>query len=259
MPLLFQFDNLAPLEIMKDYFIAESDVVYLDNHLLVINKPPGVLAQMDKDGNRSLEDAAKDYLAHKFKKPGNVFATTTHRLDRPVGGLVIIARTSKALVRMNEIFAQRKIQKIYLAIVGGKPEQELHLRHWIKKNEVTNKVWTYTYERGDAKQADLKYWFLAQDRDHSLLMVRLFTGRHHQIRAQLALHGTAIAGDLKYGSKSPLSTNPLLFSYATRFEHPVLKEIVTIKAPFPKDDIWRGFPEPDEEALERAFAATLAP
>jgi len=256
---VLQFHNLAALQKMKDYFIADSDVVYLDNHLLVVNKPAGVLAQMDKDRNRSLEDAAKDWLREKFKKPGNVFATVTHRLDRPVGGLVIIARTSKALVRMNEIFSQRKIQKIYLAVVAGQPDQEKHLRHWIKKNEATNKVWTYTYERGDAKQADLKYWQLSNHGEHSMLMVRLFTGRHHQIRAQLSLDKTPIAGDLKYGSKSPLATNPLLYSYAARFEHPVLKEIITIRAPHPKGDAWALFPEPDAESLERAFAATIAP
>jgi len=244
---------------MKDFILTDSDVVYLDNHLLVVNKPAGVLAQMDKDGNRSIEDAARDWLRHKFNKPGNVFATCAHRLDRPVAGLVIIARTSKALVRMNEIFSQRKIQKIYLAIVGGQPEQYLHLRHWIKKKEDINKVWTYTYERGDAKQADLKYWMLGRSGDHSLVMVRLFTGRHHQIRAQLSLHGTPIAGDLKYGSKSPLSTNPLLYSYAARFEHPVLKELITIKAPLPKGDNWSLFPEPTNEALETAFSATLEP
>ena len=249
------FYNLALNETMKEYKISDSEVVYLDNHLIVINKPAGVLAQTDKDGNKSIEDAAKDWLRKKFNKPGNVFATATHRLDRPVAGLVIIARTSKALVRMNEIFSLRKIQKIYLAIVAGKPETETYLRHWIKKNEATNKVWTYTYERGDAKQADLKYWLLSYQGTHSLIMVRLFTGRHHQIRAQLALHGTCIAGDLKYGSKSLLATNPLLYSFAVRFEHPVTKEIKTIKAVYPKDLVWAGFPEPNAEDLELAFLA----
>ena len=242
---------------MKDFNLSEKEIVYLDNHLLIINKPAGVLAQMDKAGNRSLEDAAKDWLKQKFQKPGNVFATTTHRLDQPVSGLVIVARTSKALVRMNQIFAERKIQKIYLAIVTGNPEEEKHLRHWIKKNQETNKVWTYTYERGDAKQADLKYWHIAKEGDISLLMVRLFTGRHHQIRAQLSLEGLPIVGDLKYGSKSPLATSPLLYSYAARFEHPVTREIITIKAPFPKIEAWPAFSEPVEEMVEKAFSSTF--
>ena len=237
--------------------LTESDIVFLDNHLLIVRKPAGILVQADKADSLNLEDAAKSYLKKKFDKPGNVFATATHRLDQPVGGLVILARTSKSLARMNQLFAERKIEKIYLALVEGKPEMQKHLRHWIKKNEVTNKVWTYTYPRGDAKQADLSYWQTAADKGISMLCVRLFTGRHHQIRAQLALDKTPIVGDSKYGKKSELVETMALFSFAAAFEHPVTKERMLVKTEIPNTKIWRGFSAPDAAMLDIAFAAEI--
>lgn len=242
---------------MQTFQLDKSHIIYLDNHLLVVNKPAGILVQHDKDGSPNLEDAAKDWLKKEFNKPGNVFATATHRLDRPVGGLVIIARTSKALARMNAIFAGRGIKKIYLALVEGKPEPVKHLRHWIKNNEGKNKVWTYTYERGDARQADLKYWQLQYQSEVSMLIIRLFTGRHHQIRAQLSFDKTPIAGDSKYGRKNPNLDSPALFSYAISFEHPVSQEIISLKAPLPKSGLWAKFNTPSESVLQEALNAEL--
>lgn len=241
---------------MVSFEITEENVVFMDNHLLIVNKPHGLLVHPDKEGNDSLEDAAKEYIRKKFNKTGNVFATAAHRLDRPVAGLVIIARTSKALARMNALFAERKIAKVYLAVVEGKPEPEKHLRHWIKKNEQTNKVWTYTYERGDARQADLKYWLVGKKGDHSLLLVRLFTGRHHQIRAQLGLEKIPIAGDVKYGNPKEGKLDISLFSYACRFVHPVTKLEVTFAIDKP-GGIFREFPIPDQLQLEEALTAEL--
>ncbi len=231
--------------------------MYLDNHLLVVNKPPGVLVQMDKEGNPSIEEAARKYLKDKFQKPGNVFATASHRLDRPVGGLVVIARTSKALARMNQMFQTREIRKVYLALVEGQPKPFEHLRHWIKKNEGLNKVWTYTYERGDAKQADLAYWDLESIENQHLLMVRLFTGRHHQIRAQLSLAGFPILGDSKYGVRKQSAEDICLYSYALEFQHPVSREKLQLVAPFPERSNWINFQSPQPENVQRAFSQEM--
>ena len=236
-----------------EFILKEEDVVYLDNHLLVVNKPPGLLVQPDKEGNASLEEAAKSWLKLKFNKPGNVFATACHRLDRPVGGLVVLARTSKALARMNALFQARSIRKIYLALVAGNPEQKASLRHWIKKNEVTNKVRVYTYQRGDAKQADLSYTLLQAGGGKSLLLVRLFTGRHHQIRAQLGFSVLPILGDAKYGQMSSADASICLCSYAMEFVHPVSGETLCIAGAIPRSGSWAGFEAPDEASLNAVF------
>jgi 23S rRNA pseudouridine1911/1915/1917 synthase len=238
---------------MDPYLLNDSEVMFLDNHLLVVNKPPGLLVQVDKDGNPCLEQAAKAFLKVKFDKPGNVFATATHRLDRPVGGLVVLARTSKSLVRMNHLFQNKGIRKVYLAVVEGKPKQFAFLRHWIKKNEVVNKVWTYTYPRGDAKQADLAYFHLASEGDRHLVMVRLFTGRHHQIRAQLAMDGIPICGDVKYGSGKNLGNSVCLYSYGLEFEHPVSHQLTRIAGVFPSEGLWKAFSPPDAAILDQAM------
>lgn len=242
---------------MKSFELTEQHIVYLDNHLLVVHKPSGVLAQADKSGSVSIEDAAKAWLKWRYNKPGNVFAAVAHRLDRPVAGLVILARTSKALARMQGQFAQRKIKKIYLALVSGSPPEEKHLRHWIKKRQETNKVFTYTYPRNDAQQADLHFWKVAQNPKCSMLLVRLFTGRHHQIRAQLGLEKYPILGDVKYGDKSGLAGQPQLLSYAVRFEHPVTGEELTLTTRFPSEDEWRKFEAPSTALLEVAFSHEL--
>jgi 23S rRNA pseudouridine1911/1915/1917 synthase len=236
-----------------EFVLKEEDVVYLDNHLLVVMKPPGLLVQPDKSGSPSLEEAAKAWLKEKFSKPGNVFATACHRLDRPVAGLVVLARTSKALARMNSLFQSRSIRKVYLAITEGRPEQKASLRHWIKKNEVTNKVRVYTYPRGDARQADLSYWHLRSDKSLSLLMVRLFTGRHHQIRAQLGFSGLPILGDAKYGKPAPEQEGLCLYSYAMEFAHPVSGELLRLIGPLPDKGTWKYFSEGGTVNPEQAF------
>jgi 23S rRNA pseudouridine1911/1915/1917 synthase len=240
----------------QDYKVSEEDVAFLDNHLLILNKPAGLLVQPDKEGSHSLEDAAKEWLKQKFNKPGNVFATSCHRLDRPVSGLVVLARTSKALARMNALFQSREIRKIYLAVVGGKPESMAFLRHWIKKNETTNKVWTYTYPRGDARQADLCYWHLQSQPEKSLLLVRLFTGRHHQIRAQLSMAKLPIAGDTKYGTKSEADSSLCLCSYGMEFMHPVSGEMLRVFGRLPGQGSWAGFHLPAPQELEEAMRQT---
>lgn len=240
---------------MSGFVIEPSQVLYLDNHLLILHKPPGIVVQSDNPEGPSVESAAKAFLKAKFNKPGNVFATPAHRLDQPVGGLVIVARTSKALARMNTMFAERRIAKIYLAAVEGKPEGEKHLRHWIKKNELTNKVWCYTYKRGDAKQADLYYWLTGKSRENSLLMVRLYTGRHHQIRAQLGLEKIPIVNDVKYGA-SDKQLDIALLSYAARFVHPVTGELITVSVK-KADGIFGRFPLPGADELEMAFAKEI--
>jgi 23S rRNA pseudouridine1911/1915/1917 synthase len=238
---------------MDPYVLNEAEIMFLDNHLLVVNKPPGLLVQVDKDGNPCLEQSAKAYLKARFDKPGNVFATATHRLDRPVGGLVVLARTSKSLVRMNHLFQNKGIRKVYLAVVEGKPRPFAFLRHWIKKNEVVNKVWTYTYPRGDAKQADLAYFHLASAGDRHLVMVRLFSGRHHQIRAQLAMEGIPICGDVKYGSGKSLGNEVCLYAYGLEFEHPVSRQMTRISGLYPTGGLWNGFSPPAPADLDKAM------
>ena len=239
------------------FALKEEDVIYLDNHLLIVHKPAGLLVQADKEGSPSLEDAARNWLKEKFSKPGNVFATACHRLDRPVSGLVVLARTSKALARMNALFQSREIKKIYLAVSAGKPEANAFLRHWIKKNELTNKVWTYTYPRGDARQADLAYWHIQSGENKSLLLIRLFTGRHHQIRAQLGFSGLPLIGDSKYGRKSETDEAVCLCSYAMEFVHPVSGQVLRVCGKIPDTGSWSGFHLPEAGILEEGFRAQV--
>ena len=233
--------------------LNESHILYLDNHLLVVKKPAGLLVQPDKQGSPNLEEAARQWLKLKFNKPGNVFATACHRLDRPVSGLVILARTSKALARMNAQFQSREVKKLYLAVVYGKPEQQQFLRHWIKKNETPNTVRVYTYPRGDARQADLCYRMLQQGAEKTLLLVRLFTGRHHQIRAQLGFSGLPIAGDAKYGKRNEEDKAVCLCSFAVEFTHPVTGILLRIAGNIPEDGSWKQFWMPDSAVMEEIF------
>jgi len=234
--------------------LKEEHIIFLDNHLLVVNKPAGLLVQPDKEGSPNLEDAARTWLKLKFNKPGNVFATACHRLDRPVSGLIILARTSKALTRMNALFQQRLVKKIYLAVVEGRAEQEKNLRHWLKKNEAMNITRTYTYPRGDAKQADLTYHLWQEIQGRSLLLVRLFTGRHHQIRAQLSFSGLPILGDAKYGRRQENEAFICLNSLACEFLHPVSGEMLRLIGRFPDHGCWKNFSSPDARALESVFS-----
>ena len=215
-------------------------VLYTDNHLLVVNKAAGVLVQGDATGDKPLVELAKDYIAKEFNKPGAVFLGVVHRLDRPVSGIVVLARTSKALERMNELFRSRQTTKTYWALVKNKPpKQEDTLVHWLQKDSVKNKTTAFTKERDGALRSELTYKILEPIQDHWLLEINPITGRPHQIRVQLASMGCPIRGDLKYGY--PLAnTDASINLHARRlsFTHPVKKEAVTFEAPLPNEEYW---------------------
>lgn len=218
-------------------------VVYEDNHLLVVNKKGGVLVQKDDNDEPSLVDYTKEYLREKYNKPGNIFCEPAHRIDRPVSGLVVFCKTSKALERMNEVFHNRQVEKRYWAISVGRPEQlSGYLVHWIKKNKDKNRVNVYHYERNDARKAELMYKVVNNVGSHYLIEVKLITGRHHQIRAQLSFVGSPILGDIKYKAPEP-AFGHFIFLHARyiSFQHPVTKEQVEFYADIPDHRIWQLF------------------
>lgn len=222
------------------------DVIYEDNHLLVVNKRAGDLVQPDPDGAPALEDEVKAWIKKRDKKPGAVFLGVVHRIDRPVSGAVVFAKTSKALARLNEMMKKREIGKVYWAIVENMPKEESGtLRHYILRDGRTNRSKAHTKPRSDAKEAVLNYRLAGASTNYYLLEIELITGRHHQIRAQLAATGCPIRGDLKYGAKR---SNPgggiSLHSRRLSFPHPVTREELTVTAPVPKDDnLWAYFAE----------------
>lgn len=213
-------------------------VLYEDNHIIAVNKTCNEIVQGDKTGDTPLSEIVKAYIKAKYNKPGEVFLGVTHRIDRPTSGVVLFARTSKALARLNEMFkSHEQIQKTYWAIVQGEPKQpEARLENWLVKNEAQNKSYITKPGAKEAKQAVLSYKTLAKGDHYTLLEVNLETGRHHQIRCQLAAIGCPIKGDLKYGAKR---SNPdggiCLHARQIDFIHPVKKEPVTIVAPVPKE------------------------
>jgi len=215
-------------------------VIYEDNHIIIVNKRAGDLVQGDKTGDKPLNDIVKDYLKDKYNKPGNVYLGTVHRLDRPTTGLVIFAKTSKALPRLNKLFASKDISKTYWAVVKNQPPKtEDTLIHWLKKNPKNNKSKAYIKVVQDSKNAILHYKVLKKLDNYYLLEVNLETGRHHQIRAQLSSIGCAIKGDLKYGfDRSNKDASIHLHARQIQFIHPVSKEDLNIIAPLPKDAIW---------------------
>ena len=219
------------------------EVVYEDNHIIIVNKQSGEIVQGDKTGDRPLSDIVKDYIKEKYQKPGAVFLGVVHRLDRPVSGLVVFARTSKALTRLNKMFAESEVHKTYWAIVKNTPhEPEGTLIHWLVRNEKQNKSYAYDHERPNAKKAILKYRVIGHSANYSLLEVQLMTGRHHQIRCQLAAMGCPIKGDLKYGApRSNPDGSISLLSHSVEFIHPVSKERITVEAPLPDDPLWQAF------------------
>ena len=214
------------------------EILYEDNHIIAVNKTCNEIVQGDKTGDTPLSEIVKAYIKDKYNKPGEVFLGVTHRIDRPTSGVVLFARTSKALARLNEMFkSHEQIQKTYWAIVQGEPKQpEARLENWLVKNEVQNKSYITKPGAKEAKQAVLSYKTLAKGDHYTLLEVNLETGRHHQIRCQLAAIGCPIKGDLKYGAKR---SNPdggiCLHARQIAFIHPVKKEPVTIVAPVPKE------------------------
>jgi 23S rRNA pseudouridine1911/1915/1917 synthase len=203
--------------------IEAAQIVYEDNHLIVINKKSSEIVQGDKTGDMPLSEKVKNFIKQRDNKPGNVFCGVCHRLDRPVSGIVIFAKTSKALSRMNELFRDKTIQKTYWAVVKNKPpHQTERLTHYLIKNEQTNKSKAYNEERNGALKAELAYTLIASIANYHLLEINLFTGRHHQIRAQLSAIGCPIKGDLKYGyDRSNPNGSIHLHSYKTEFIHPI--------------------------------------
>ena len=226
------------------------EVVYEDNHIIIVNKQSGEIVQGDKTGDRPLSDIVKDYIKEKYAKPGAVFLGVVHRLDRPVSGLVIFARTSKALTRLNKMFAEGEVHKTYWAIVKrgewsevrGERNDEWHtLEHWLVRNEKQNKSYAYDTEKPNAKKAVLRYRTLSYSDNYKLLEVRLLTGRHHQIRCQLATMGCPIKGDLKYGApRSNPDGSISLMARRVEFIHPVSKEPIVAEAPLPDDKLWQA-------------------
>ncbi|MEE4197589.1 MAG: RluA family pseudouridine synthase [Bacteroidales bacterium] len=219
------------------------EVLYEDNHIIALNKRVSDIVQGDKTGDEPLSEKVKSYLKKKYNKPGNVFLGVTHRLDRPVSGVVLFAKTSKALARLNEMFKQKEIVKTYWAIVKNKPPGlSQTLTHFLIKNQQKNKSFAHNTPVKDAKKASLTYQLIAEADHYFLLEVQLHTGRHHQIRSQLAKIGCPIKGDLKYGfPRSNPDGGISLHARKIEFIHPVKKEPVEIVAPTPDDSLWDYF------------------
>ena len=215
-------------------------ILFEDNHLIVVNKRVGDIVQGDKTGDKPLSDVIKEYLKEKYQKPGAVFLGVVHRLDRPTSGIVVFAKTSKALTRLNEIFKNRESQKIYWAVVKGFPELEQNrLIHFLKRNPVNNTSKAYLKAVPESKEAILDYKIIEKLNQYSLLEIHLHTGRHHQIRAQLSAIGHPIKGDLKYGfDRSNPDGGIHLHARKLSFTHPTTKEVIHFVAPTPSEVIW---------------------
>lgn len=218
-------------------------VLYEDNHIIVVNKNSGEIVQGDKTGDVPLSDIVKNWIKEKYNKPGNVFLGVVHRLDRPVQGVVVFAKTSKALARLNDMFRTADVHKTYWAITKNRPEEpEGTLTHWLVRNEKQNKSYAYDTEKPNAKKAVLHYKLLAESDNYNLMEINLMTGRHHQIRCQMAHIGCPIKGDLKYGAKrSNIDGSISLLARKIEFVHPVSKEQITVVAPLPDDTLWHSF------------------
>ncbi|KJD34549.1 pseudouridine synthase [Tamlana nanhaiensis] len=218
------------------------NVLYEDNHLIVVNKRAGDIVQGDKTGDKPLSEVVKEYIAEKYNKPGNVYLGVVHRLDRPTTGIVVFARTSKALPRLNKLFAEKDAKKTYWAVVKNEPPKPKDtLIHWLKKNPKNNKSYPHTKEVKDSKKAILHYEVIKKLNSYYLLEINLETGRHHQIRTQLASIGCPIKGDLKYGfDRSNKDASIHLHARYLTFEHPVKKEPLNIEAPLPLDAVWEA-------------------
>lgn len=224
----------------------QKDILYEDNHLIAVNKRCGDLVQPDPSGSAALETEIKEFIRRRDNKPGEAFLGVVHRIDRPVSGVVVFAKTSKALARMNELIRNGAIDKYYWAVTEQRPEPEAGtLRHWLVRDGRTNRTRVYDLRRPESKESLLEYSVQACSERYTLVEVRLLTGRHHQIRAQLSKIGCPIKGDLKYGARR---SNPdggiALHSRRMEFEHPVRHERISITAPAPAgDQLWRFFEE----------------
>jgi pseudouridylate synthase len=217
-------------------------VLYEDNHLIIVYKEAGEIVQADKSGDIPLSEIVKQWLKAKYNKPGNVFLGVVHRLDRPVSGLVIFAKTSKALTRLNNMFRNGEIHKTYWAIVTRPPfEPEATLTDWLVRNERQNKSYAYNHQVPTSKKSILHYKVINQTDHYTLLEVNLMTGRHHQIRCQLSNMDCPIKGDLKYGApRSNPDGGISLLSHRVEFVHPVSKETICVESPLPKDKLWQA-------------------
>jgi 23S rRNA pseudouridine1911/1915/1917 synthase len=232
--------------------IKPFNVLFEDNHLIIVNKASGIIVHEDITKDKTLEDFVKEYIKEKYDKPGDVFLGTVHRLDRPVSGVVVFARTSKALSRMNEIFRKRQVQKTYWAITSKKPEKKSgRLVHWLEKDPEKNVVTAYEFEKPGSQKAELEYRYLGHINKYHLIEVNPITGRPHQIRVQLASMGCSIKGDIKYGYPRP-NTDGSINLHARRlfFMHPVKQEPILIKAPVPENAFWEEFLELDKEDIK---------
>ncbi|MEE4256829.1 MAG: RNA pseudouridine synthase [Bacteroidales bacterium] len=221
------------------------DVLYEDNHIIIVNKRASDIVQGDKTGDVPLSETVKKYIKEKYNKPGEVFLGVVHRLDRPVSGAVIFARTSKALTRLNEMIRDRKIQKIYWAVSAAMPPDiKGRLTHYLRRNQKKNMSFAYPDPGPNRLMAELDYRYLASSDNYHLLEIDLLTGRHHQIRVQLADIGCVIKGDLKYGAKrSNKDASIHLHARKIKMIHPVRKETLEVIAPVPDDPVWKFFEE----------------
>jgi 23S rRNA pseudouridine1911/1915/1917 synthase len=221
------------------------EVLFEDNHLIAINKSVADIVQADKTGDLSLEDKVKQYIKKKYNKPGKVFLGVAHRIDRPVSGIVLFARTSKGLTRLNQMFQDKEIKKTYWAIVRDKPPKDSDtLKHYLVRNTTKNKSFAYDRETNDSKLAILAYRILDESEKYYLLEIDLQTGRHHQIRCQLSKIGCPIRGDLKYGYSRSLDNGGInLHARSIEFEHPVNHQLIKILADPPEDKLWNFFKE----------------
>jgi len=217
-------------------------ILFEDNHIIVVNKRCGDIVQGDKTGDTPLSEIIKSFIKEKYNKPGNVFLGVPHRLDRPTSGALIFAKTSKSLTRLNKLFKEGKIEKYYLAITKNKPKKaEDTLIHWLKKNEKTNKSIHFIKETGKAKKAIMHYKMIRELDRYYVLEIKLETGRHHQIRCQLKAIGCPIKGDLKYGYDRSNDDGGIdLHAKKIIFEHPVTKKLITIEAPVRNTKIWNA-------------------
>lgn len=231
------------------------NVIWEDNHIIVVNKEAGQIVQGDKTGDKPLSDLVKEYLKEKYNKPGNVFCGVTHRLDRPTSGVLMFAKTSKALSRLNEMFRNDRVEKHYWAIVQQRPDKpEAVLTHYLIKNNRSNRSAAFDTEKPGRKKAVLHYRLIAESERYYLLSVDLKTGRHHQIRTQLAKIGSPLKGDLKYGAKRSNPDGSIgLHARAISFIHPVSKENIEIIAPVPNEKLWRAFEELVHQSDNQSF------
>jgi 23S rRNA pseudouridine1911/1915/1917 synthase len=230
--------------LIKNFILTPLEILYEDNHLIAVNKTNHDLVQKDITGDKSLDEKLKIYIKQKYNKPGNVYLGVIHRLDRPVSGVVIFARTSKSLSRMNELFRKGTIKKKYWVIVSGNPSKKKdNLVHYLVKNTKQNKSYCHNWPVVQAKKAELAYSVFCSNREYSMLEIDLKTGRHHQIRAQLAAIGCPVKGDVKYGSPKPNDDGSIsLHARQISFIHPVAKDPLTIVAEPPKEEVlWAQF------------------